>query len=237
MTSRPSERSLAALERKLGVRFRERELLREAVTHRSYLNEQPDRARISYDRLEYLGDAFLGWVVAGELFARYPGFGEGVLTRARAALVQGPALAAVADSLGLGPHLILGLGEDAGGGRRRPRTLAAALEAVIGAVLVDRGERRARALVLSWLGEQLDAIGPDGPAPDAKSALQEQLQRSGRPLPVYRIAGESGPPHARTFTVRAEVDGETIGEGAGPSKSAAEQNAAQTALQTLRHDA
>ena len=230
MTNRQSGRGLAALERKLGVRFRERALLREALTHRSYLNEQADRARISYDRLEYLGDAFLGWVVAEELFARFPHFDEGDLTRARAALVRGPVLAEVAGAIGLGERLILGLGEDAGGGRRRPRNLAAALEAVLGAVLVDRGEKRARALVMRWLGDRIQAAGPDKPARDPKSALQEALQRRGRPLPSYRVVRESGPSHARTFTVRAEIDGEVIGEGSGRSKSAAEQNAAQSAL-------
>ena len=230
MTNRQSDRSLGALERKLGVRFRERALLREALTHRSYLNEQADRRRISYDRLEYLGDAFLGWVVAEELFARFPHFNEGDLTRARAALVRGPILAEIADSIGLGRSLILGLGEDAGGGRRRPRNLAAALEAVLGAVLVDRGEKRARALAMRWLGDRIRAIGPDTPARDAKSALQEALQREGRSLPVYRVTRESGPPHAKTFTVQAEIDGEIISEGSGRSKSAAEQSAALAAL-------
>lgn len=233
MTNRQSDRGLAALERKLGVRFRERALLREALTHRSYLNEQANRKRSSYDRLEYLGDAFLGWVVAEELFARFPHFDEGDLTRARAALVRGPVLAEIADAIGLGDHLILGLGEDAGGGRGRPRNLAAALEAVLGAVLVDRGEKRARALVMGWLDDRIEAMGPERPARDAKSALQEALQQQGRPLPAYRVTRESGPPHARTFTVQAEIDGKIIGEGSGRSKSAAEQSAAQSALAAL----
>ncbi len=234
MTSPPPDSSnLAALEQKLGVRFNDQALLREAVTHSSYLNEQPDRRRVSYDRLEYLGDAFLGWVVAAELFERYPRFNEGNLTRARASLVQGPVLAAVADSINLGERLILGLGEDANGGRRRQRNLAAALEAVLGAVLLDRGEREARALVLRWLGDRLSSIDPQGPSRDAKSALQETLQRLGRPLPVYRIVDETGPPHARTFTVQAEVESEPVGEGSGRSKAEAERRAAHAALAAM----
>ena len=233
MTSRASDNDWAALERALGVRFKERALLREAVTHRSFLNEQPDRGLVSYDRLEYLGDAFLGWVVASELYARYPHYDEGDLTRARASMVRGTTLAEIANSLDLGAYLVLGLGEEASGGRARPRNLAAALEAVLGAVLVDRGERRARALVLRWLNDRIGRIGPQGAARDSKSALQERLQREGLPLPVYQVIAETGPAHARSFTVQALVGEQVVGEGAGRSKSEAEQRAAEAAIARL----
>lgn len=233
MTSRASDNDWAALERALGVRFKERALLREAVTHRSFLNEQPDRGLVSYDRLEYLGDAFLGWVVASELYARYPHYDEGDLTRARASMVRGTTLAEIANSLDLGAYLVLGLGEEASGGRSRPRNLAAALEAVLGAVLVDRGGTRARALVLRWLNDRLDRIGPRGAARDAKSALQERLQREGLPLPIYQVIAEAGPAHAKSFTVQALVEEQVVGEGAGRSKSEAEQRAAEAAIARL----
>ena len=233
MTSRASDNDWAALERALGVRFKERALLRQAVTHRSFLNEQPDRGLVSYDRLEYLGDAFLGWVVASELYARYPHYDEGDLTRARASLVRGTTLAEIANSLDLGAYLVLGLGEEAGGGRARPRNLAAALEAVLGAVLVDRGEKRARALVLRWLNDRIGRIGPQGAARDSKSTLQERLQREGLPLPVYQVIAETGPAHARSFTVQALVGEQVVGEGAGRSKSEAEQQAAEAAIARL----
>ncbi len=237
MTSRASDSDWAALERALGVRFKERALLREAVTHRSILNEQhgeqPDRGLVSYERLEYLGDAFLGWVVASELYARYPRYDEGGLTRARAAMVRGTTLAEIADGLDLGAYLVLGLGEEAGGGRRRPRNLAAALEAVLGAVLIDCGEKEARALVLRWLNERIHDIGPQGAARDSKSALQERLQRQGLPLPVYQVIDETGPAHAKSFTVQALVEEQVLGEGAGRSKSEAEQRAAEAAIARL----
>ena len=227
MTNEPE---LAALERTLGVRFEERRLLREALTHRSFLNEQDDRALASYDRLEYLGDAFLGWVAAAELYARYPHYGEGELTRARASLVRGEALAEVARGLGLGAHLLLGQGEEASGGRDRDRNLAAALEAVVGATLLDRGEAAARSVVLRWLGPRIEAMGDAGAERDAKSALQEFLQGQGLPLPVYEVVSDAGEPDDRRFVVRALVDGRAMGEGTGRRRADAEQAAAREAL-------
>ena len=120
--------------------------------------------------LEYLGDAFLGWVAAEELFRRWPGFSEGELTRARASLVQGRTLAEVARTLGLGAYLLLGQGEESSGGRDRASNLAAVFEAVVGAVLLDRGEKAARALVVRCLGESMAAFAPSGVPRDAKSA-------------------------------------------------------------------
>ncbi len=224
----------AALERTLGVRFSERGLLRQAIVHRSFLNEQDDPALESYDRLEYLGDAFLGWAVAAELYARYPDYDEGELTRARAALVRGATLAEVARSFGLGEYLLLGQGEEASGGRDRSRNLAAALEAVLGAVLLDQGEEEARSLVLRWLGPRIQALGDAGAERDAKSALQEFLQRRGLPLPVYETVSDTGAGHDERFTVRVLVDGRAMGEGAGGRIANAEQAAAREALDALR---
>ena len=219
-----------ALERVLGVRFKQPALLQQAVVHRSFLNERPGEALESYERLEYLGDAFLGWVVAHELYGRYPAFSEGELTRARASLVQGRTLAGVARGIGLGAYLRLGQGEASSGGRDRDSNLAAAFEAVVGAVLIDSGEPAARDLVLRYLGAAMDALPASGVPRDAKSAFQELTQRLGLPLPTYELLGEDGPPHARRFTVRVLVDGAPRGEGTGGRKTDAEQAAAAIAL-------
>lgn len=225
-----------ALERVLGVRFKRPALLRQAVVHRSFLNEQqglseqPGDPLESYDRLEYLGDAFLGWVVAHELFDRWPSFSEGELTRARASLVQGRTLAGVARQIGLGAYLKLGQGEASSGGRDRDSNLAAAFEAVVGAVLTDQGEPAARALAMRYLGAAMDAFAASGVPRDAKSAFQELTQRLGLPLPTYELLEEDGPPHARRFSVRVLVDGVPRGQGTGSRKADAEQAAAAIAL-------
>ena len=227
------EPNWAALERILGVRFKERALLRQAFVHRSFLNEQPDTALESYERLEFLGDAFLGWVVADELYARYPAFAEGDMTRARASLVRGATLADVATQIGVGPYLHLGSGEESTGGRARRSTLAAAVEAALGAVLLDRGERAARALVLRWLGDRLESLDSAGAPRDAKSALQELVQSLGRPLPVYDVLGDEGPSHDRRYRVSVSVGGEPLAEGVGRRKAEAEQAAAALARETI----
>ena len=221
------------MERSLGLKFKERSLLHQAVVHRSFLNENPDLGWESYERLEYLGDAFLGLVVAEELYRRHPEYSEGDLTRARAALVQGNTLAEVASGFGLGSYLYLGGGEEATGGRQRRSNLAGALEAVLGAVLLDRGPAVAGKLVLRWLEPYLELLGREGAPRDAKSALQELAQQRGLPLPEYRVLEESGPAHARSFTVEVSLDGESLGEGSGRRKAAAEKAAAAQALKTL----
>ena len=233
MTNLTSNNDWAELERTLGVRFQEQELLRQALTHSSFLNEQEDSSLVSYDRLEYLGDAFLGWVVARELYARYPRYDEGDLSRARAALVRGETLAEIAQQFDLGAYLFLSQGEESGGGRSRTRNLAAALEAVLGAVLIDQGEQQARDLVIQWLGQRIEALGPEGAARDAKSALQEAIQRRRLPLPAYEIISETGPPHARWFAVQVSVNGRAVGKGVGSKKAEAEQAAAAEALASM----
>ncbi len=208
--------------------------MREALVHRSYLNEQDNRSLASYDRLEYLGDAFLGWVAAAELYRLYPHYDEGDLTRARASLVRGETLADVARSLGLGAYLLVGQGEEASGGRDRDRNLAGALEAVVGAVLLDQGEAAARSLVLKWFESRIQSMGDTGARRDAKSALQEFLQGHGLPLPVYETVSDTGEPHDKTFVVRVLVDDRIMGTGAGRRRADAEQSAAREALNALR---
>ncbi|MDA1215762.1 MAG: ribonuclease III [Chloroflexi bacterium] len=223
-------RQLHRLEQAIHVSFKERSLLRQAVVHRSFFNEHPELGLKDYERLEYLGDAFLGLVVAEELFRRYPELQEGGLTRARSLLVQGRTLAEIARSFDLGSYLYLGQGEEESGGRNRQLNLAGALEAVLGAVLIDRGQKAAWDLVLRWLGQRIEAIGETGAPRDAKSALQEKAQQTGLPLPEYKIVEEDGESHNRRYLMEVWLDGKLAGQGRGRRKVDAEKSAAEQAL-------
>ncbi len=218
------------LQRAIGVKFENTGLLKQALTHRSYLNEHPGEGFEDYERLEYLGDAFLGWVIADEIYRRHPAFTEGDLTRGRAALVRGATLAQVARSFHAGTYITMGSGEEGTGGRERRGTLAAIVESLIGAVLLDKGDKVARELVLRWLGPKIEAMDPAGAPRDAKSALQETCQRKGLPSPTYELVDEEGPSHNMTFEVRVLIDGEIHGHGKGRRKVDAEQAAAAEAL-------
>ena len=226
------ERASAA-ERKLGVAFEDVGLLRVALVHSSYINEAPDRASESNERLEFLGDAVLGAVVAEELYRERPELREGSLTQRRAAVIQGSTLARVARDLSLGDCLLMGRGEEAAGGRERDSNLENAFEAVVGALFLDQGYVAARHWVLSKLDPHMNA--PDRKS-NPKSALQEALQARGLPLPEYRIAAESGEDHARTFTAEVLVKGRTAGTGSGPRKVVAENEAASVALESLENE-
>ena len=175
------------LEEVLSVRFRDPELLTQSLVHTSIVNEQPQATPASNERLEFLGDAFLDYVVAAELFRRHPDMPEGRLTAARASLVNRDALAMAARRLSLGDFLLLGQGEEATGGRDRPSNLSGALEALIGAVLLDRGADEAERLILRLMAPGLDRLAREGVVPDAKSHIQELVQRSGGTPPTYRV--------------------------------------------------
>ncbi len=229
----PGDDPVRDLERALDVKFKERSLLQQAVVHRSFLNENPDSKLESYERLEFLGDAFLGLVAAEEVYRSHPEYTEGALTRARAFLVQGRTLAEVAGGLDLGRYLLMGQGEEATGGRQRRSNLAGVLEAVLGAALLDRGPAVARKLVLRWLAPYMERLDREGAPRDAKSALQELAQQRGLPLPQYRVVEETGPGHARSFTVQVSLEGRDLGEGRGRRKVDAEKAAAAVALEAL----
>ncbi|MGH2376643.1 MAG: ribonuclease III [bacterium] len=218
---------LASLEERLGVRFRDRSLLDLALRHGSFSHERGRDPAKSYERLEFLGDAVLSLVVGDYLYRRDPELNEGGLAKQRAGLVNEAALASVAVRLGLGRYLLLGKGEEKGGGRQRPSMLADAVEAVIGAVYIDSGYGVSHAMITRWLGDVAEDIQRAGE--DFKSKLQERLQRR-RQMPRYRIAQEEGPDHARTFVAIVEVSGRPLGEGRGRSKKEAEQAAASAAL-------
>jgi ribonuclease-3 len=217
---------------RLGVRLMPEDLLGLALTHASYLNETNADAA-SNERLEFLGDAVLGFVIGHELFRLFPEAGEGVLTRMRADLVRGRALASAANRLGLGDYMILGRGEEAAGGRTREKNLAGTLEALIGAVYRARGYRSARSFILRILGPELELVRREGATIDAKSNLQHLVQARWHEPPEYvTLEGDPGGV-GRQFTVAVKVGGVALGQGSGPSKREAQQQAAREAVARL----
>lgn len=217
---------MESLEAKLGYTFRDRALLENALTHSSYANENhsPDG---SNERLEFLGDSILGMVTAEFLYRTHPDLPEGDLTRKRAALVREESLVEVADRLDLGAYLRLGRGEDQGGGRERPSIRADAVEAVLAAVFLDGGLEEAAKIIRRFI---LDKEAEKAASRDFKTALQELVQRESGQALTYRLTGESGPDHAKVFTVAVDLNGKTVGEGQGHSKKEAEQMAARAAI-------
>ncbi len=232
-TEASEEQIEAAVARALGYEFTEPALLRDALTHRSFRNERPRLARTDNERLEFLGDALLGMRVATLLFEAFPDAREGALTRKRADLVCEGTLADIARQLGLGPALRLGRGEDRSGGRDKPRLLASALEALLGAVHVDGGIDAAFAVIDRLFEERLRGATARR---DAKSRFQELVQARHHETPIYRLLRTEGPDHERQFTVALEVGGESVAEGVGRSKGDAERDAARKALAALETD-
>jgi ribonuclease III len=216
----------------LGHEFDSKELLAEALTHRSLAAEEP--GEVANERLEFLGDAVLGLVVATELHTRYS-LTEGEMSMTRAAVVNEATLAALAESLGVGAALRLGKGEDASGGRNKPPILADALEALIGAVYLDAGFKKARKVVLRHWSSVIDERAVSPGERDYKTRLQEVLAQSGT-VPEYAIVA-SGPDHERSFRATVVVAGRVAGTGAGTSKKRAQQAAARRALEALGEDA
>ena len=227
-------RTTKTLETRLGYRFKDVALLERALTHRSFAYERGAPRVRDYERLEFLGDSLLGFVVADWLYRDDREALEGALSRRKQALVRAETLAAVASSLGLGDALRLGRGEASTGGREKPSLLADALEAVIGAVYVDGGLRAARAVVRRHLRESFrGARGVQELPDDYKTRLQEEVQGRIRITPRYRVVATSGPAHAREFRVEVLVDGEVLGSGSGTSRKQAEQEAARVALEQV----
>jgi ribonuclease-3 len=221
------------LEKRIGVKFRSKSLLQQSLVHRSYLNEVPESGFDSNERLEFLGDAVLGLVVAGKLYADYPDRPEGQLTELRAAVVRRDTLAKVAKRLTLGEYLYLGKGEESAGGRNRPSNLSAAYEAVVGAVYLDGGIDKARRFVIRSLSPEFEAL-PKGRIPgDPKSRLQEILQARYQRPPIYRVVHDEGPDHSKIFTVQVSAGRKVLGTGQGKSKQQAEKEAAARALDSL----
>src|SRR5215467_10107013 len=242
---------VAVLQAALGYKFGRPELLERALTHSSHAHEEAKSAepkaseKLDNEQLEFLGDAILGLVTSQLLFERFPSFHEGQLSKLKAHLVSAGHLVSVAASLGLGRYLRLGRGEERSGGRSKGTLLSDALEAVIAAMYLDAGMEKARDFIVRHiLGPELDRIGKENESEfslaDYKSALQELLQSSGLPQPVYATVKEEGPDHRKTFTVEARIylqghsKPEYVARAEGATKKKAEQLAAKQALDHLR---
>lgn len=221
---------LVELGERIGVEFNDFSLLSRALTHRSYLNENPGSASEDNERLEFLGDAVIDFVVAGYLYNRFPEMDEGELTALRAALVRAETLATFARAIDLGRYLRLGYGEEESGGRDRTPLLCATFEAVIGAVYLDRGLEQTRPIIEGHIRPMLEQIRAGSLHKDAKSEFQVWAQARFNRTPHYHVIDSEGPDHARMFTVRVTVGEEAWGEGRGRSKQAAAQAAAAEAL-------
>ena len=219
------------LEEAIGYRFHNISLLQNALTHSSYANERWHNSLMSNERLEFLGDSVLGMLVAEYLFRSFPDRPEGELTRMRADMVCEKTLAAAANRIGLGSHLLLGHGEEQGGGRSRDSILADAMESVIAACFLDGGMEAARRFIRSFILVEVPVT--EFHNADYKTELQELVQQKKNQSLVYTLTGESGPDHEKVFSVEVALNGSVIGVGQGSSKKRAEQDAARAAIRTL----
>jgi len=224
---------IGSLQKSLKVEFKNPSLLEQALIHSSYLNEYPGAGLVANERLEFLGDAILGFIVAERLYQGFPDMAEGEMTQIRSVLVRRETLARVAASLRLGGYLYLGKGEEAGGGRQKPTNLAAALEAVIAAIFLARGMAVTRKVVMGWLKEALQEVNGRGKGVDYKSRLQELIQSKYRSSPSYRTIQATGPDHDKLFTVEVMHGDKVLGRGSGKSRKLAEAEAARNALEQL----
>ena len=221
--------SLDKLIRQLDYHFSDESLLEIALTHRSVTQK-------NNERLEFLGDAVLGMVIAEELFTRFPKADEGQLSRLRASLVKGETLAEIALSFELGDVLRLGQGELKSGGFRRKSILADAFEAILGAIYLDGGFERCKAIILKHFSSRLELVSPETAEKDPKTQLQEQQQANQRALPTYEIVDVKGEEHAQTFTVECVVPNMPAVQAQGSSRRKAEQAAAVMILEELNND-
>ncbi len=216
------------IENIIGYRFGNKDILKEALTHKSYAGEH--RSSKHNERLEFLGDSILGAIVADYIYNQCPHVEEGVLSKIKSNLVSRRILYVWGKKLDLGRYMSLGHGEIATGGRERDSIISNAVEAVIGAVYLDGGYPAAEAVILPWVKTQ--ALTQD--SQDFKSLLQEYLQKRGRETPVYEVIQTVGPEHDKTFTVRVSLGDKELGLGKGHNKKMAEQAAAQNAFERMK---
>ena len=220
------------LEAAIGYRFQNITLLQNALTHSSYANERWHNSLLSNERLEFLGDSILGMVVAEYLYTQFPDRPEGELTRMRADMVCEKSLADVAARIDLGKHLLLGNGEEQGGGRSRHSILADAVESVIAAAFLDGGMAAAKQFIQKFVLVEVPVAKLHNA--DYKTMLQELVQQKKNQVLTYMLVGESGPDHDKVFQVEVSLNGTVIGTGSGSSKKRAEQAAACAALETMQ---
>ena len=210
--------------------FKNKQLFEQAFIHRSYLNEAKEKT-VSNERLEFLGDSILSFVISNELFRRYPQFNEGILTNIRSLLVNTKTLAEIAKSLGFGEFLKLSRGEEEAKGRENQSLLADSMEAYIGALFLDQGIETVSSFIADALFSKMDNIVEGKQFKDPKSLFQEYTQSTHHQSPVYKVLEENGPSHAKIFTVGAYIKDQLFGEGKGKSKQEAEEMAAKQALE------
>ena len=222
------------LETAIGYQFRNIQLLQNALTHSSYANERWHNSLLSNERLEFLGDSVLGMLVAEYLYHNFPDRPEGELTRMRADMVCEKTLAAAANRIGIGEHLLLGHGEDRLGGRKRESILADAMESVIAACFLDGGMDAALNVVRQFILVEVPVTKMHNT--DYKTALQELVQQKKNQVLTYALVGQSGPDHDKQFDVEVSLNGTVVGKGNGRSKKRAEQDAARVAIEKLFPD-
>lgn len=227
------DENFSDLETAIGYRFCDRALLREALTHRSYLNEAVDAQSRDNERLEFFGDAVLAFCVSLELLSHFPASREGELTKARASLVDEKSLAHLAGEIRLGEYLLLGRGERLTGGREKRSILANAFEALVAAIYLDGGLEPVQRLVRTHFVPLFHDVTSRAAGKDAKTELQERAQALAGIMPLYRLKETSGPDHARFFTVAVFLGDEELGVGCGKSKKEAEQEAAGKGLRRM----
>lgn len=226
-------KKLAELQERISYSFRDPELLSTALTHRSYVNENPQTGGEDNERLEFLGDAVLGLCVSDLLMKKYPEFDEGTLSKIRSALVNEKPLAALASQLGLGDCLLLGRGEEHSGGRAKESLLANALEAVIAAIYLDSGFSKVKILLRRLMKPLMKDEAIAAQCPDYKTALQELCQKKFKTAPVYTLLAESGPEHEKVFEMEVVIGDDIRQIGRGRSKKEAQKQAAQKAWESL----
>ncbi len=225
---------LRELEAKLGYTFRDRNLVEQALTHKSYAHECGNGKNTDYESLEFLGDSILGFVISEFLYLTYPELSEGELSKIKSQLVSAQQLHLLSQDLDLGRFLNLSRGEDQTGGRRKRALLADLFESLTAAVYLDGGIRPARSFILRRFRKRFEEIAKDEmPYKDHKSALQERLHGMGSPSPNYEVVKESGPDHRKEFLVSVSSEGTVLAHGSGRSKKAAEQKAAEQAIAKL----
>ncbi|MDA8431830.1 MAG: ribonuclease III [Nitrospiraceae bacterium] len=234
MTSPASSREASDLERKIGYHFRDRDLLSESLTHKSFYHENKGKTRSYNERLEFLGDSVVGLVVVEYLFLLGERYEESVLAKMKSFLVCEAVLAEIASSVSLGRHILLGKGEESTGGRAKKSILADVFEAVIGAVYLDSGYEKTRQVVLRFFEDRVKRAIESGEFYDFKTELQEKTQSLYGILPEYKVIKEEGEEHQRIFTVAVFLEGRRLASASGKRKKEAEARAAKKAIEKVK---
>ncbi len=229
-------RDLNVLQKVIQIKFKNKRYLRQAMTHKSFANENRSKVVKDNERLEFLGDAVLNLVISDIIFKQFADYPEGELAKTRAVVVSAPTLARTAKRLELGQYLFLGKGEEMTGGRDRDSILADAFEALIGAIYLDRGLKEVARFIKKYLTEEIEMVDSGEYIQDYKTILQEEIQKRSNTRPLYRVIHEEGPDHDKRFTVQVEYKNLVIGTGIGKNKKEAQQKAAANAIAKLEEE-